>query len=204
MSGWKSRLRSSSATPKDITMATTDEEAMVSLKLSWMEALDDNTVINKLQSALKSIFTPLTDAINHLRVVNTSLQQELVAKDETIHALQQKVETLEVAMGDLEQHGRKGSMRIFGLPEDTSGQVDEKVLSLVNNHLKLQPPIVLEDIEDHEEQKKPEGQSLNPRIWHPGKGLHHWWPDQEAGQTGISNTLTKALQTLSGCLGWWL
>ena len=60
MSSWKSRLRSSSATPKDITMATTFEETMVSFKLSWMKALDDNTVTNKLQSASKPLLMPLT------------------------------------------------------------------------------------------------------------------------------------------------
>ena len=48
---------------------------------------------------------------------------------------------------DLEQHGHRGSMRVFGIPEHTTATVDDMVLYLVNQHLKVTPPLVLEDIE---------------------------------------------------------
>ena len=38
-------------------------------------------------------------------------------------------------------------MRVFGLTEDISGELDDKVLTLVNNHLKVQPQLAPEDLE---------------------------------------------------------
>ena len=38
-------------------------------------------------------------------------------------------------------------MHIYGVPEHTIGTVDDKVLHLVNSHLKVSPPLVFEDIE---------------------------------------------------------
>ena len=38
-------------------------------------------------------------------------------------------------------------MQVFGVPENTPGTTDEKILSLLNGNMKMQPPIVLEDID---------------------------------------------------------
>ena len=76
-----------------------------------------------------------------------SLRKQLQTKDEQITSLRNEVTNLKVLYDDLEQHGRRGSMRIFGVPEHTTGTVDDKVLCLINKHLKVSPPLVIEDIE---------------------------------------------------------
>ena len=68
-------------------------------------------------------------------------------KDTQIQQLERKVGTLEVKIDEMEQWGRRGSIRIHGLPKDTPGTVDEKVLRLINQDLELNPPLVLADIE---------------------------------------------------------
>ena len=38
-------------------------------------------------------------------------------------------------------------MRVYGLSETTTGSTDEKLITLCNDHLKLKPPLALEEIE---------------------------------------------------------
>ena len=54
---------------------------------------------------------------------------------------------LTVRFDDLEQQGRKGSIRVFGLPEDDSGTLETKLLTLLNDNMELDPPINREEIE---------------------------------------------------------
>ena len=70
----------------------------------------------------------------------------MAEKDATISVLAKKVSDLEIHQDDLEQQGRKDSIRVFGIPEDTSGNTDFKILSLFNKNMSLEPPIVLEDV----------------------------------------------------------
>ena len=104
-------------------------------------------VKKSLQMAIQPLITPMSDAINQLMQANTCLQHQLAERDQTIGKLTQEIEDLKIRADDTEQQGRKGSVRVFGVPEDTDGTVDEKILAICNNHLKLQPPLVLEDIE---------------------------------------------------------
>ena len=54
---------------------------------------------------------------------------------------------LKIKVDDQEQYTRRASIRIFGVPESTSGSSDDKVLQLCNTHMKLNPPLQLEEIE---------------------------------------------------------
>ena len=76
----------------------------------------------------------------------TTLKAEVKAKDDCIRALQDNVEELQTKLDDLEQQGRKDSVRIFGLPEVDPGTTDEKVIKLCNEWMKLEPPLALEEI----------------------------------------------------------
>ena len=114
-------------------------------KLSLTEALSDEPTIKALQTALQPLFDPLYTAIQQLTDQNSRLKQQNAEKDTIISNLTEEVEALKTAADDQEQQGRKGSMRVFGLPEDTQGQVDEKILAMVNNNLQL--PLTIDDIE---------------------------------------------------------
>ena len=48
---------------------------------------------------------------------------------------------------NMERWTRRGSMRIQGLREDGTGTLEDKLLKLFNDDLKIQPPIMLEEVE---------------------------------------------------------
>ena len=81
-----------------------------------------------------------------IQAIITSLRSELGVKDGIIASLRQRVEDMEVRIDDQEQQGRRGSMRVFGIPEDSTGQVDDKLRIIINDHLKVEPKLVLKDI----------------------------------------------------------
>ena len=83
------------------------------------------------------------------------LKKESAAKDEKIATLQRQVTELEIKMDDHEQHGRRDSVRIFGLSEISSGTTDEKVLRLCNKRMKLSPPLSIEEISVSHQVGKP-------------------------------------------------
>ena len=128
--------------------------------LALLEALDDDAVIKKFQSVLKLLLVPIQDSLQQVMDQNASLKRQLADRDATIDKLNQEVDALKITIDDLEQHGRKGSIRVFGLPEDTPGQVDEKIVTLVNEHLKVRPPIALEDVEVAHRLGKPPEQTV--------------------------------------------
>ena len=60
----------------------------------------------------------------------STLKKEAAKKENTIKMLKTEFAHLKSTVEDLEQHGRKDSVRIFGLSETTSGTTDQKVLDL--------------------------------------------------------------------------
>ena len=127
-------------------MASNDKDS-TAFKLSLQESLLDPTIVEHYQKIFKPMLAPIQDALHQSNQLVDSLRKQIQAKDEEITILRSEVTNLKVKYDDLEQHGRRGSMRIFGVPEHTKGTVDDKVLRLVNSHLKVSPPLVLEDIE---------------------------------------------------------
>ena len=146
---WKDRLRSASVTV-DHTMADSDKDIVdkdTSFTLGLIEAFKDADVIKSLKMAIQPLISPTTESIKQVMQMNTRLQQQLAERDLTIGKLTQEIEDLKVRADDQEQQGRKGSIRVFGIPEETAGSVDDKILAVCNAHLELQPPLVLEEIE---------------------------------------------------------
>ena len=127
-------------------MASNDPES-TSFKLSLQQSLLDPLIVQQYQEIFKPMLTPLMDALNQSNALVESLRNQLKVKDWEVSDLRNEVDTLKVMYDDLEQHGRRGSMRVFGVPEHTTGTVDDKVLSLINKHLQVTPPLALADIE---------------------------------------------------------
>ena len=61
---------------------------------------------------------------------------------------QSEITVIKNKTDDMEQWTRRGSMRIQGIPESTSGSLDDKLLALFNTRLKITPPIAKEEIEE--------------------------------------------------------
>ena len=98
----------------------------------------------------RELLDPVTrkpgEIIQALTTKVSSLQAQSNAKDEKIASLQKQVGKLQYLVDNHEQHGRRESIRIFGLSKSTQGTTDDKVLRLCNVRMKLQPPMTLEKI----------------------------------------------------------
>ena len=78
------------------------------------------------------------------------------ANDGVMKRLTKQNGDLEARIDDLEQHGRRGSECVFGVPEDMPGSTDDKVLPIRNTSLKLDPKQTMDDIEvSHHLDKEP-------------------------------------------------
>ena len=100
---------------KDSSMEDTD------FTLALMQAFQQDCVVKQLQLALSPILAPLEEALKQSNEISAALRLQIAERDDTIQRLTQQVSDLEVRYDDLEQQGRKGSLRVFGLPEDDEG-----------------------------------------------------------------------------------
>ena len=115
--------------------------------LAVLQAFQQDCVVQQLQKIFKSSIAPLEDALRQMNETNAALRRQIADRDETIGKLEVRVTELELKSDDNEQQGRKGSIRIFGLPEQGQGTLERKLMRLCNDHLKLQPPICENDID---------------------------------------------------------
>ena len=128
-------------------------------KIVMLEALGDDAIVRKLQDIFTPSFNRLTEAVDQLVKTNQLLRQQLQEKDATTAQLQQRCKALENKADDMEQWTRRGSMRIQGLPETGQGQVEDKILSLCNQDLRMDPPLQLEEIEVAHRLPQPPGRA---------------------------------------------
>ena len=128
-------------------------------KIVMLESQGYEAIIWMLQGIFTPSFDRLTEAVDQLVRTNQLLRQQLQEKDAAIAQPQQRCETLENKVDDMEQWTRRGSMRIQGLPETGEGPVEDKILSLCNEELSLVPPLQLEDIELAHHLPRPRGQA---------------------------------------------
>ena len=83
-----------------------------------------------LKKIMKPVMEPVMEA---LKVAKSQIRSHpcwsnWIKKDKLICTLQDRVTDSEVRLNDQEKQGRWGSITVFGVPEDTSGSVDVKVL----------------------------------------------------------------------------
>ena len=130
---------------KVVTIDT--DELKVLIKLSVLEAFSEDVTMEKLRSCMASLLEPYKDALKKANSDIDSLKSQVVAWEWTIHKMSDQITELERKFDDLEQHGRKGSVRIFGVPENTRGDTDTKVLHVINTMMQLNPPTSLDDLE---------------------------------------------------------
>ena len=65
-----------------------------------------------------------------------------------IDDLKARVVKLEDSLDDTEQYSRRANLRIQGIPDPGAGEDScAKVLDVINNAMKLQPPLSSNDIE---------------------------------------------------------
>ena len=127
---------------------------MEEFKLSTLATLEDEAVIERyrliFEPMFKTLLDPvtqkLTDTVQALSQTVQVLKKEGEEKEKRIQVLEREITHLKLAIDNHEQHGRRDSIRIFGLSEQTSGSTDDKVLRLCNERMRIQPPLSLEEI----------------------------------------------------------
>ena len=122
---------------------------------NMLKALESDEVGDRLKllfrSVVEDIMEPatrrLTQSVKDMEGVVSTLRAQLKARDDKIASLESEVTRLNDTLDDLEQHSHRGSIRVFGIPEEGDGNTDDKLLGLFNQRMKMQPPISLDDIE---------------------------------------------------------
>ena len=117
---------------------------MTTLRL--IELLTDEQVLSKL----KTILFPkdLKDMLDSLNDHMQTLNKQLGEKEERIECLEMKVETLESESDKLEQYSRRANLHISRIHESGDGEkTDEKALSVMNNLMGMNPPVVRHQLE---------------------------------------------------------
>lgn len=79
--------------------------------------------------------------------ITDPLQKEIAQLKSIIDDKNVQIQRLEKQVDSLEQYSRRNSLRIHGLPENTTEDVCEVALKLVNDDLGVTPPISLSDID---------------------------------------------------------
>ena len=170
MSDWNGRLRLSSMAGKDGNDCGDNRY----FTLAVLQVFQQDFVVQQLQKIFRSSIAPLEDALRQMNETNVALRRQIADhRDETIRKLEDWVTELELRHEDNEQQGRKGSIRIFGLPGQGQGTLEQKLMKLCNDNLILRPPICEEDIEvAHRLGKPPPNPQPNDKSSDPSTDAH--------------------------------
>lgn len=103
----------------------------------FKEALCSEDFLEKLTS---TVCGQLQKEVGELRSL-------LLRKEEQVTSLKTEVEALRCKTDELEQYSRRNSLRIDGLPDSTTEDPYQEVLKVANTHMKLKPPLSMEDID---------------------------------------------------------
>ena len=121
-----------------------DADAM---KLAFIELLDEDAVITKLGNIVRGSIKDIVEDLKATKAKVIKLEEKVNAKESEINNLRTHNDKLEVRIDELEQYSRRSSIRVYGLPEESPGTTDDKLIALCNDHLNLRPPLELEEIE---------------------------------------------------------
>ena len=99
--------------------------------LAVLQAFQQDCVVQQLQKIFKSSIAPPEDALRQMNETNAALWRQIADRDETIRKLEERITELELKSDGNEQQGRKGSIRIFGLPEQGQGTLEQKLMRLL-------------------------------------------------------------------------
>ena len=114
---------------------------------AFVGILDDKDVSTKLGHIFRDSIKDIIEDLKNTKIKVSKLEKKIEEKDLEIQSLRKSNDSLEGRIDSLEQYSRRSSMRVYGVPEDTPGSTDEKMLAICNKHLKLQPALSLDEIE---------------------------------------------------------
>ena len=116
---------------------------------AFLIALNDESIKKALVDIMtQGVSEPVSQRVTEsLTNQITSLKKDLKERDRTIAKLQEHIDGLTTEVDRLEQYTRRNSIRISGIPEPKEDNPTAKVLDLMNNSLKLTPPLTLAEVD---------------------------------------------------------
>jgi hypothetical protein len=116
---------------------------------AFLCALNDDSIKKALVSIMvKGVSEPVSQRVTtSLRNEITDLKKELRERNATIAKMQQHIDDLTAETDRLEQYTRRNSLRIAGVAEVTGEDVTASVLDVINDQLKLSPPLALTEVD---------------------------------------------------------
>ena len=133
-------LRSGSTTESDpinLSEQTTSDQFGLFL-IEACKSKEMQNMIRDIVAANQEDFRDFMSAEVHRQIM--PLKEQLQHKDQEIHDLKRTVRDLEGKFDDLEQHGRRDSLRVSGIPEPELHHNTDIAVLKVCKVMKLDPP----------------------------------------------------------------
>ena len=165
------------------------------LGIYLIEALKSKDVVNAFMEAFQTHTFKLEQDLKNATAALQAKDTEIQALKTRMDAQDKKLADLEFEVDSIEQHGRKPSVRVFGVPEsdnETHGQLEAAVLAVFAEKLRL-PAIEMNDLEVmHRLGPKPAPPQANEPVPRP-RGVivrfHHRKKKQLVFQKGVLSRL---------------
>ena len=120
---------------------------MENFNIHLIAELQDPSVIDNFQKLFDKSNKKIQDVITELQNTVVRLINKLSERDKEISALKHENQELREELDELQQYNRKASIRVNGIPESEDENTDQLLLQLSNEHMQLEPPVQLQDIE---------------------------------------------------------
>ena len=151
-------LRSGSVTSSDnSTMAEMTSDQFALMLVEACKLPDIQALIKNIVSSDKELYIDLLSAEVHRQT--QPLKEQLREKDSEIEALKETIQMQQTKLDDLEQHGRRDSLRVAGIPENPDHDDTDAAVLEVCQLMKMDPPLEAKDIAvSHRVGKQRQGQ----------------------------------------------
>ena len=113
-------------------------------KMSALEAFGDDCVIDKLRKAMTPLLATYQESLDKANAEIRSLKDTVANHQVTITKLTREIEDLHIKIDDTNQRGKKLSVGISGVPENTRREIDDKIISSVINQEMASNPLVMQ------------------------------------------------------------
>ena len=127
--GFESLTKDSRAESKMAATSQTTSETIT----AFVAALKDPN--HPLATALQNALAPVISEAFEKQT--QELKNKLAEKGSEISALKTQITSLEYAVEELEQYGRRNALRFSGIPENPGEKTDDIIMNIVNNDLKV-------------------------------------------------------------------
>ena len=116
-------------------------------KMSALEAFSEDCTIDKLRKAMTPLLATYQESMDKANAEIRSLKDTVANHQVTITKLTREIEDLHIKIDDTKQRGKKLSVGISGVPENTRREIDDNISSVINQEMAPNPLVMQGDLE---------------------------------------------------------